>query len=65
MKIEYEVIGRAITRDKSNLERHALKLLYRGDRTPWWTCAAGLDLPIPADCEIEPGEFVTITIEPA
>lgn len=63
IQIKYEVIARGVVRDISAIERHALKLLYRGDGTPWWTCSAGMDLPIPADCAIQPGDFVTLTIE--
>lgn len=65
MKIKYEVIGRAVTRDKSSLVRHTLKLLYRGDGTPWWTCSANMDLPVPEGCEIQPGDFVILNIEKA
>jgi hypothetical protein len=61
--IRYEIIGRAVIRDKSELERHYLKLLYRGDGTPWWACSAGMELPIPADFEAKPGQFVTISIK--
>lgn len=63
--IKYEVIGRASLHDKSDLVRHSLKLLYRGDGTPWWTCSAGLELPIPADLDIQPGDFVMLTLEKA
>jgi len=63
MKVKYEVIGRAIVRDKSDLERHYLKLLYRGDGTPWWICNSGLEFMIPSDSDIQPGDFVEIQIE--
>jgi len=65
--ITYEVIGRAIVRRQGDPreggEEHSLKLLYRGDGTPWWTCSAGLELPIPADFEAQPGDFITTTLK--
>lgn len=62
MKIKYEVIGRAVVSDKSDSQRHYLKLLYRGDGTPWWVCSAGMELPIPAESDIQPGDFIEIEI---
>lgn len=62
MKIKYEVIARAVVRDKSSLPRHYLKLLYRGDGTPWWACSPSMDLPIPEDFPAKPGEIVTLTL---
>lgn len=61
--IEYEVIGRAVVVEKSGLNRHYLKLLYRGDGTPWWACSAALELLIPEDFEASPGEMIKLSIE--
>lgn len=67
--IKYEVIGRALVRRQPcghpSGEQHSLKLLYRGDGTPWWTCSAALELVIPAEFEVEPGDTVTITVAKA
>lgn len=63
--IRYEVIGRAIIRDRSDLERHYLKLLYRGDGTPWWVCSAGMELPVAPEFTAQPGDFVTLTLQVA
>ena len=62
MKIKYEVIGRAIVHDKSDWACHYLKLLYRGDGTPWWICNAAMELKIPETSDIQPGDFVEIEI---
>lgn len=61
--IKYEVIGRATVRDKSDMERHYLKLLYRGDGTPWWACSAGLELPIAENFDAQPGDMIEIAIK--
>lgn len=61
--IRYQVIGRAVVRDRSDIEQHSLRLLYRGDGTPWWTCSAGLDLGISEEFSAQPGDFVTLTLE--
>ena len=42
----YEVIGKAIVEHGDGHVQHSLKLLYRGDRTPWWTCSSNLELPV-------------------
>lgn len=61
--IRYEVIGRAVVRGRADPERHYLKLLYRGDETPWWVCNAGLELLIDPEFTAQPGEYVTLTLE--
>jgi len=42
----YEVIGKAIVEHGDGHVQHSLKLLYRGDSTPWWTCSSNLELPV-------------------
>lgn len=61
LKIKYEVIGRAVVRGVKS-EQHSLRLLYRGDGAPWWTCTAGLDLVIPKEFEAAPGDFIELDI---
>lgn len=60
--VQYEVIGRGIVQRRGMDDQHALKLLYRGDGTPWWLCNAGMELLVPPDFEAQPGDFVTITV---
>jgi hypothetical protein len=61
--VEYEVIGRAVVTGFAGDVQHSLKLLYRGDGTPWWTCSAGLEMRVPADFEAGPGDKLKLTIE--
>lgn len=62
-KIKYEVIGRATVSDKADYTRHYLKLLYRGDGTPWWACSAGMELPIDENFTAQPGDTLELTIK--
>jgi hypothetical protein len=41
----YEVICKAIVEHGGGHKQWTLKLLWRGDRSPWWTASAGLDWP--------------------
>lgn len=60
--VKYEVIGRATVERRDDHFQHSLKLLYRGDGTPWRTCSAGLELVVPKNFPAKPGDFVTITV---
>ena len=47
--IKYEIIGKAFTEGGGGHKQYALKLLYRGDGTPWWVVTAGLALTCTED----------------
>lgn len=61
--VHYEIIGKAVVQDCAGPDRHAIRLLYRGDGTPWWTCSSGMDLPVPADFLGKPGDKIRLTVE--
>lgn len=63
--IRYNVIGKATVERGGDHISHAIKLLYKGDGTPWWTCSAGLDLPVSSEifAAVKPGDEVMITIQ--
>lgn len=63
MQVKYEVYSRCIRNDKSDLPRHWLELLYRGEGTPWWHVGGGMNLPVAPDSDIKPGDFVIVTVE--
>ncbi len=64
MKIRYEVVGKAAVEELGNLKTYSLKLLYKGDGIPWWTCNASLDLKVTKEYwdQIEVGKFVELTL---
>jgi len=43
-KISYEVIAKSVVERIGGETQYALKLLYRGDGSPYWTVTSGLDL---------------------
>ena len=45
----YEVVGKATTERGGKHISYALKLLYRGDGTPWWTCSSSFEWPCSED----------------
>lgn len=61
-KVRYDVIARSIVQRQAMPDQHAIKLLYKGDGTPWWTCSAGFELAVPEDFPAKSGDSVTITI---
>lgn len=63
--ITYDVIGKATVERGGDHWSHTIKLLYKGDGTPWWTCAAGLELPVSKELfDATPvGAKITIAIE--
>ncbi len=62
MTITYEIITRSVVNRASTPDQHDLKLLYRGDGTPWWACSAGLELVVSEDFAAEPGDTLEMTI---
>lgn len=62
---EYEVIGKGTVERGGSHIQYALKLLYRGDGTPWWTCSAGLEWPTTKEMfdSVEVGDRLTVTVE--
>jgi hypothetical protein len=65
--IRYDVVGRAALERGGGHQSHYLKLLYKGDGTPWWICNASLSLAVSPEMydAATPGTHVTITIESA
>lgn len=61
--LPYEVIGTAIVSRHEQPDQHAIKLLYRGGKLPWWTCSAGLELMVPGDFAVKAGDTVSLTIK--
>ena len=45
----YEVIGKATVERGGKHISYALKPLYRGDGTPWWTCSSSFEWPCSED----------------
>jgi hypothetical protein len=39
---KYQIIGKAVV-EMPGLFQYTLKMLYRGDGTPWWTCSSSLE----------------------
>jgi hypothetical protein len=61
----YEIIGKAIVERGGSAFQYTLKLLYRGDGTPWWTCSSGLEWPCSKEFfdSVGVGERLNITIQ--
>jgi len=59
----YEVIGKATVERVGEHMSHALKLLYRGDGTPWWTTSSSLDWPVSKEFfdAVKVGDRLTLT----
>lgn len=64
-KVKYEVISRTVETHGGGQELHSVKLLYRGDGTPWHQTVAGLTLGIPPDMALNHGDHVFVTLEKA
>lgn len=61
----YEVVGKAAVERGGNEMQYTLKLIYRGDGTPWWTCSSGLEWPCTQEFfdSVKVGEKLKITVE--
>ena len=62
--IAYQIIGKAIVERGDGHIQHSVRLLYRGDGTPWWTCSAGLDLAVSGTVfeQAQVGGFIDLTV---
>lgn len=62
--IEYSVVSKATVEHGGDAKCYAVKLLYKGDGTPWQACSAGLELPVSSALfqELRPGDTVTLTV---
>ena len=41
--VKYDVLGKAAVERGGGQMQYTLKLIYRGDGTPWWVCSSGLE----------------------
>jgi hypothetical protein len=59
---KYLVIGKAVV-ESVGLFQYTLKLIYRGDGTPWWTCSSSLEWRCSKEFfdSVRVGDILTIT----
>lgn len=41
--VNYEVQGKAAVERGGGQMQYTLKMIYRGDGTPWWVCSSGFE----------------------
>lgn len=60
--VHYEVIGVAFVEGMGGHSEKYVKLLYRGDGTPWWCASAGMEMRVPLEFDVKPGDKIKIGV---